>query len=153
SASSSTIRISDDMAHLSVAGGFADFGGSLFVGGAFGAEAQLGPGPPPVPVGSIVELDASAVLLEDAADDREPEAGTLLARRHVGLEQSVAVLLGQPGAVVDDVDDDVGPLARRRNLDAAAAELLGRHRRDRLGGVLDDVGQRLGDQPAVETRR
>src|SRR5262245_25431149 len=132
SASSSTIRISDDMAHLSVACGFADFGGSLFVGGTFGAEAQPGPSPSAVPVGSIIELDASAVLLEDAADDREPEAGTLLARRHIGLEQAVAVLLRQTGAVVDDVDNDVGPLACRRYLDPATAELFRRHRRDRL---------------------
>src|SRR5262249_41028461 len=153
SASSSTIRISDDMAHLSVACGFADFGGSLFVGGTFGAEAQPGPSPSAVPVGSIIELDASAVLLDDAADDREPEAGPLLARRHIGLEQAVAVLLRQTGAVVDDVDNDVGPLACRRYLDPATAELFRRHRRDRLARVLDDVGQRLGDQPAVEARR
>ena len=35
----------------------------------------------------------------------------------------------------------------------ALAALRRRHRADRLGGVLDDVGQRLRDQPAIEPRR
>ena len=35
----------------------------------------------------------------------------------------------------------------------AFAEFGGRHRGDRLGGVLDEVGERLRDQPPVEARR
>src|SRR5260370_41045441 len=93
---------------LSIAGGFADFGGSLIVGDALGREPEPRPGAAPAAVGRIVELDASAVLLEDAADDGEPEAGALLARRHIGLEQSLAVLLVQSAAVVDDGHYDVG---------------------------------------------
>ena len=93
------------------------------------------------------------MLLEDAADDGEAEAGALLARRDIGLEQPAAVLLRQSDAVVDHVDDDVVALAGGRDPDVTAAELGRRHRGDRLGRVLDDVGERLRDQPAVEARR
>src|SRR5712691_10392757 len=101
----------------------------------------------------IVEIDAAAVVLEDAADDGEPEPGPLLAGGDVGLEQPIAILLGQADAVVEHVDEDVAALAPDRNLDAAAIELAGRHRGDRLGGVLDDVGERLGNEPAIELGR
>src|SRR5690349_10083982 len=43
-------------------------------------------------VGSIAQLDAAAVFFDNAPDDGETEAGALLARRHIGLEQPVAVL-------------------------------------------------------------
>ena len=73
----------------------------------------------------VAQLDAPAVLLENAADDGEAEPGALLARGHVGLEQARAVFLRQADAVVDHVDDDLArPRARSaRHLDAAAAEL------------------------------
>ena len=95
----------------------------------------------------------AAVFLDDAADDGEPEAGALLARGHVGLEQPVAVFLRQADAVVDDVDRRFVALARGKDADCALAELVRRHGGDRLGGVLDQVGERLRDQPAVEARR
>ena len=48
-------------------------------------------------------------------DDGEAEAGALLARRHIGLEQPAAVLRRQAHAVVDHVDDDRRrPRASRR---------------------------------------
>src|SRR6185295_12019351 len=59
----------------------------------------------------IGQLDAAAMLLENAADDGETKPGPLLARGDVRLEQPVAVLLRQTGAVVDHVDDDVAVLA------------------------------------------
>ena len=101
----------------------------------------------------IAELDAAAVLLEDLADDREAEAGALLAGGDIGLEQPAAVFLRQADAVVDDVDDDVVAVARRRTRRCGRAPRVGRHGGDRLGGVLDDVGERLRDQAAVELRR
>ena len=88
-------------------------------------EPQPHPGAalPGTLVGGIAQLDAAAVLLQDPADDGETEAGALLARRDVGLEQPVAVLLRQPDAVVDHVDDDVAALARGDDADAAPAAL------------------------------
>ena len=62
------------------------------------------------------------MLLENAADDGEAEAGALLARRHIGLEQARAVFLRQADAVVDHVDDDVLAVALRAHDDAAASE-------------------------------
>ena len=53
----------------------------------------------------VEERDRSAVLLHDLAHDGEAEAGALLARRDVGLEQLLAVLRRKTLAVVLDVDD------------------------------------------------
>ena len=44
-------------------------------------------------------------------------------------------------------------VARQRNPNAAAVEFLRRHGRDGFGGVLDDVGQPLRNQTAVEIGR
>ena len=70
----------------------------------------------------VAQFEAPAVLFQDAADDGEPKAGALLARRDIGLEQTGAVFLRQADAVVDHVDDDVLAVARRADDDAAAAE-------------------------------
>ena len=99
-----------------------------------------------------MELDPAAVIFQHAADDREAETGALLTRRDVGFEQSRAAHLRQADAVVDDVDQDVIALARGDDLDTPLPQLLRRNRVDRLGGVLDDVGQRLRNQPPVEAR-
>ena len=82
-------------------------------GDAFGGEAQAHPGAAPAggDVGCVEQFHASAMLLQDLADNRETEAGAFLARRHIGLEQAVAIFLRQAGAVVDHVDHD---LARPR---------------------------------------
>ena len=39
-------------------------------------------------VGGIVEFDPAAMVFQHPADDRQPEAGALFARRHIGLEQT-----------------------------------------------------------------
>src|SRR6202521_806266 len=93
------------------------------------------------------------MLLQDATHYGEAKAGALFPRGEIGLEQAVAVLLGQPGAVVDHVDHDVGAFTPDRHLDAPAPERGRGYRGNRLGGVLDDVGHRLGNQPAVELGR
>ena len=87
------------------------------------------------------------------ADDGEAEAGALLARRHIGLEQAAAVLLRQADAVVDTSMTMSSPSRAAETWMRPLAELGRRHRGDRLGRVLDDVGERLRDQPAVEARR
>jgi hypothetical protein len=57
--------------------------------------------PRPQSARRVVELDAAAVLLQNAPDNGETKAGALLARREVRHEQPIAVLLGQAGADVD----------------------------------------------------
>ena len=71
-------------------------------------EAQLHPGAARARnlLGRVAQLEAAAMFFENAADDGEAEAGALLARRHIGLEQARAVFLRQADAVVDHVDDD-----------------------------------------------
>ena len=68
----------------------------------------------------VAQFDAPAMLLKDAADDGKAQSGTLLARRHIGLEQPRAVLLRQSDAVVDHVDDDVLAFALRAHRDTPA---------------------------------
>src|SRR5262249_29311076 len=123
SLSSSTMRISGPMVVLPLACDFTDFRhGFVGLGGHMrGGEAQPCPCAPSAEhaLRQVVEFDASAVLFQDAADDREPEPGALLARRHIGLEQPVAVVLGEPDPVVEHVDDDVAAVARHLHLDAA----------------------------------
>ena len=109
---------------------------------------------PPRPAGlsrSSMPPPCSSRILRD---DREAEPGAALARRHVGLEQALAALGREALAVVGDLDHDVVVLApdARPGSSPVAALLLG-HGGDRLGRVLDDVGHRLRDQPAVEIGR
>ena len=114
-------------------------------GNRFRRNAQLHPGAAGARnlLGRITQLDATAMFFQNSADDGQPQPGALLSRRHIGLEQARPVFLGQADAVVDHVDDDVFTLAARADDDLAAAELIRRHRADRFGGVLDDVGERL----------
>src|ERR1043166_1198059 len=120
SASSSTMRISDGIG-LSLAGNFGfievrnGLGGSVHIlrrvrgwrraldlrlelqahpGAAFAGEFFRG----------VAQFDAAAMVLENAADDGEPQPGALFAGRAIGLEQPVPVFLRQADAVVDDVD-------------------------------------------------
>src|SRR5690606_6914595 len=73
-----------------------------------------GRGPPPSPwpllrqmdaehraaVRRVVRRDAAAVQLDDAPRDRQPEPGPVRARGEERVEDAVAVLGGQAGAVV-----------------------------------------------------
>ena len=77
--------------------------------------------------------------------------------RHVGLEQARAVLLRQAEAVVDHLDDDLlAALAIRRAstrpFQPAARSGCSAADCDRLGRVLDEIGQRLRDQAPVARR-
>src|ERR1051326_4101889 len=128
SASSSTIRISDAISQCSLS----KLGDDLvFDLGLFrswrairGARAgrnvlvdEVQPHPGATLAGEllrgVMQLDADAVLLENAANDGKAEARALLAGGDIGLEQPVAVFLRQADAVVDHVDEDVVALPRR----------------------------------------
>jgi hypothetical protein len=50
----------------------------------------------------VGQLQLAAVVLADAFDDGQAEAGALLAGGHIGFGQAVAVLGGQALAVVLD---------------------------------------------------
>src|SRR5580704_4662581 len=114
SLSSSTMRISGPMVVLPLARDFTDFGhGFGLVGHMGGGEAQPCPRPAAAEHSrrQIVELDAAAVIFQDAPDDGESQSGPLLAGGHVGLEQPVAVVLRQADAVVEYVKQDVAAVA------------------------------------------
>ena len=117
-------------------------------------KAQPHPGAPRArpDIRGIVEFDPAAVVFQNAADDRQPKAGALFARRDIGLQQPRPADLRQADAVVDDIDHDVVALARGDDIDPALSQLLRRDGLDGFGRVLDDVGQRLRDQPPVELR-
>ncbi len=100
----------------------------------------------------IVEFDAAAVVFQDAAYDRQPKAGALFARRDIGFEQTGPAHLGQADTVIDHIDHDVIALVRGDHVDTPLSQLLRRDRLDGFRRVLDDVGQRLRNQPPVELR-
>src|SRR6516164_5435619 len=54
----------------------------------------------------VQKIDAATVVFDDLCDDRKAESGTFFAGREVGLEQALPILLRQPDAVVDNLDDD-----------------------------------------------
>ena len=92
------------------------------------------------------------MVFQNAADDGKTKAGALLARRDIGLQQTRPAHLRQADTVIDDVDHDVIVFARGDDINTTLAEFVRRHRLDGLGRVLDDVGQRLRNQPPVELR-
>ncbi len=86
--------------------------------------------------------------------DGKAEAGALVALGgDVGLEQTVAVVLGQARSVVDHLDVDAVAVAAHDGLDAAAPVrlLVGvlAPGLQRLLGVLDEIADGLGHEPAV----
>src|ERR1700694_2199984 len=101
SASSSTMRMSSAMGssiRCELRGLGSRRGLGLVRAHGFRREAQPHPGSALAGdlFGGIAELDASAVVLQDAAYDGEAQAGALLAGGDVGFEQPAAVLLRQP---------------------------------------------------------
>src|SRR5690606_32399545 len=58
----------------------------------------------------VIRRDAAAVQLDDAPRDRQPEPGPVRARGEERVEDAVAVLGGQAGAVVADRDDQLAAL-------------------------------------------
>ena len=106
--------------------------------------ASCAPRPPSATAGasssSMPPPWSSMILLTIA----QAEAGALLARRHIGLEQLLPVLRRQALAVVDDLDRRHSCRRRiDRDGDLPWPRCCLRHAGDRLGGVLDDVGEGL----------
>src|SRR3546814_164896 len=62
----------------------------------------------PLPRRIVRKFKFTIMLLDDLLDDREAETGPALARRHIGLSDRIA-RLGQPDAVVGDVNDNLTP--------------------------------------------
>src|SRR3984957_10257881 len=103
-------------------------------------------------VGGVIEFDPAAVVFQHATDDRKPKAGALLACCDVGFEQTGPAHLWQTDAVIDDVDHDVVVVAPGDDINTTLPERLGRNGFDGFGCILNDVGQRLRNQPPVELR-
>src|SRR5665213_4118848 len=121
SASSSTMRISAAMplsAHFVLLFGF----GVTRMAGGGETNTQPGPALPGDFIGGVVQFDAAAMVLNDTADDGEPQPGALFACRDIRFEQPAAVFLRQTDAVIDHIDDDVVAFARGEDLDRALAE-------------------------------
>src|SRR5262245_62338687 len=72
----------------------------------------------------IPERYSAPMLLHDALDDRQSQSRALLARCHIGLGQPRAVFLGQPDAVIHDIDIDLVPEIVDHHADTALAALL-----------------------------
>ena len=96
------------------------------------------------------------MVFHDLLDDREAEPSSLAAGRHIGLGQPLAPFLRQSPAIVFN-DDPQAPavllqgqryLARGQRLAGLLIPAL-----DRLGGILQDVGQYLRDLAAVAVQR
>src|SRR5664280_3582674 len=152
SASSSTMRISADMPTTRSRYCVFRFGRFRMAGG---GEPHAHPGAPLIGhfVGGVAQLDAAAMILDNAPDDGEPKSGALLTRRDIRLEQPAAIFLRQANPVIDDIDDDVAALARGKDSDRALAKVDWWYRGNRFGRVLDEVGERLRHQAPVEPRR
>src|ERR1700686_2179890 len=121
SASSSTMRISAAMP-LPVYVVLVFRRGRLRMAG--GGEAHAHPGAPLARnfFDGVAQLDAAAMILDDASNNGEAKPGALLARRDIRLEQPPAGFPREADPVVDHIDDDVAALARGKDFDRALAE-------------------------------
>ncbi len=127
----STRRRSDPCKH-------AHFAASAFLGG---SRMHRPASPSPT---SVLELDLAAVPLDDAVDDRQPEAGALLLRGEERVEDLLQVLRRDPRAGVLERHLDPAPVLDERGLDDERAAP-----RHRLAGVHDDVHERLPELAEV----
>ena len=67
----------------------------------------------------VGQLQLAAMVFQDAFDDRQAQAGALLAGRHIGLGQPVAVLGRQADAIVLDLEGDAVVVGDQPRADAA----------------------------------
>src|SRR3990170_1364177 len=96
SRSSSTIRMSSAIARSPCK--CRSFGGLAALGERVAGETQRDARSPAIGGG---EGHVAAVLLDDLVDDREPEPGALVARRHIGLDDALAILRQAHAVVLD----------------------------------------------------
>src|SRR3954451_9197598 len=153
SSSSSTIRISDAITDLF---SFSVFSCSGFAAGGVAClphrQDYRNHGAAPFEeIGrSVVQFEHAAMVLDDLLDDRQAKAGALFARRHIGLEQPLAILARQTLAIVDDIDADLAVLDAGDDANDAGLPVLALDGLDGFGAILDDIADRLAHQPAVE---
>src|SRR5680860_66776 len=167
SVSSSTTRMSDAMGHflllLRGALGWARRDGGARLGhGVRHAcllpvshrqiDAHRGPFDLSVAFWRIGERKGAPMLLGDPVHDRQAKPGALGAGGHIGLDQTLAILLRQAAAIVDDRDLHVVALGADLGHDGprAGAGGVGLDRRIYgLAGVLDEIGDGLGEKAPV----
>ena len=70
-------------------------------------------------IGGVTELDASAVLFQDLAHDRETQTCAFFPCGDIRLKESAAVLFRQTDPVVGHLDDNVGAVSHDRDIDPA----------------------------------
>src|SRR5258708_14760284 len=152
SVSSSTTRISAAIGSLTCDLWLFRFGSFALAGR---GKANTDPGTPLARnfFRGVAQFDATAVLLDNAPDDRQAKPGALFPRCDVRFEQPVTICLWQTDAIVDDIDYDVGAVATRVDVDHAFAKVDGRHRRDRFSSIFDNVGKCLRDQTPIKLSR
>src|ERR1700730_10900180 len=105
---------------------------------------------------AVIKPAITAVIFHDLLDDREAEAGALAAGRHVRLGEPLAPLLRQAFAVVLDDNAHGGIVVAQGERDFSRWQRLAWQSfpaLDRLGRVLEDVGQHLRDLAAVADQR
>src|SRR5882672_2476535 len=105
---------------------------------------------------AVVEHEITAVIFHDLFDDREAKTGALAAGCHVRLGEALAPLFRQALAVVFDNDAHGGIVVAQGERDLPWRQRLPGSRfpaLDRLGRVLEDVGQDLRDLAAVADQR
>src|SRR5215472_9380424 len=152
SASSSTINMSCAMADRAQLHGLAGTIEMLRAAGLGGAEDKadfcsfrLG----------VLQHQLSLVIFHDFFHNGETETSALRPRRHVGLGQLFAVMPWQALAVVFDnnrsptgcIDDG------HTNSAGWARGLLGDSCLDRFDSILEDIDQRLTDEPRIAAHR
>src|SRR3569623_628920 len=88
----------------------------------------------------VDQLDRPAMLFDDAGDDGKAEAGPLLTRRDVGLEQALTVFLRPALAVVGDRDPRLVGFCSELNVDDRILDRLEARAFDGRDRVFDQVG-------------
>jgi len=95
------------------------------------------------------------VILHDFLDDGETQARPSDSSRHIRFGQPLAALLRQALTVVFDDNRRLPVLFddRHPNLSGRSSLTFGGSRLDRFNCVLDDIDQRLTDEPSIATDR
>src|ERR1700722_13203715 len=105
---------------------------------------------------AVVQHEITAVIFHDLLDDGEAEACALAAGRHIRLGEALAPLFRQTFAIFLDDNAHGGVVVAQGERDFPWRERVAGSRfpaLDRLGRVLEDVGQHLRDLATVADQR
>ncbi len=93
-----------------------------------------------------MQFQMPAMIFDDLTDNRETKSGALLARRHIGFEQLLAVVARQTFAIVDNIDNQLPIRLIRTDDDMPAFAFLGaiflRKSVNGFAGILDNIAER-----------